>query len=362
MADREFVISPIEVNIKFALQEVAMFDNSLHLLATCDYSSGLGQWIMDTRKAFTDSEWIRHKVAMNISHGLITLTESMTFPEYIEQLKLVDPIEMVTTSQMWMADYDHLPSLDEALEDEETYVELMRVHFEKKSEIKGELHPFDEIEWRNMYQYLHTPNELHTLMIEHLEMMWERFVKPEWTKRKATLEAVVKAHQQTDYSGMSAHEVIEAVTGRDMRGHFTDLITHNHTLILSPSPHVGPYIGYYEDKKNRIAHLFFRAQLPKGSLIKSSELSRSELLVRLTALSDDTRLRMLELLIEHDELCAQDFINLLELSQSSASRHLRQLAASGYITERRREVAKCYRLNTDRIEDTLSALRQFLVR
>jgi DNA-binding transcriptional ArsR family regulator len=48
------------------------------------------------------------------------------------------------------------------------------------------------------------------------------------------------------------------------------------------------------------------------------------------------------------------------LSQSSASRHLRQLTASGFLSERRRDVAKCYSLNKERIDDTMHALKDFL--
>jgi ArsR family transcriptional regulator len=94
----------------------------------------------------------------------------------------------------------------------------------------------------------------------------------------------------------------------------------------------------------------------------SSALSRSDLLVRLSALTDDTRLRMLALLSQHDELCAQDIMVQLDLSQSAASRHLRQLSATGYITERRRDAAKCYSLNRERVDDTFRALDQFLAR
>jgi ArsR family transcriptional regulator len=84
----------------------------------------------------------------------------------------------------------------------------------------------------------------------------------------------------------------------------------------------------------------------------SSALNRSELQVRLSALNDDTRLQILWLLSQSDELCAQDILTRLDLSQSAASRHLRQLSATGYLTERRRIGEKCYTLNHERIQDT----------
>ena len=130
-----------------------------------------------------------------------------------------------------------------------------------------------------------------------------------------------------------------------------------------PSAHIGPYVSYFQsDDDEDVIQIIFGARLPEGAQVESPALSRSELLVRLNALADDTRLRMLELLTQQGELCAQDFITMLDLSQSSASRHLRQLTATGYVTERRREVAKCYSLNGKRLDDILQAMKLFLHR
>jgi len=51
----------------------------------------------------------------------------------------------------------------------------------------------------------------------------------------------------------------------------------------------------------------------------------------------------------------------LDLSQSAASRHLKQLSATGYLSERRREGAKCYSLDPERIEDVLAAVSSYLL-
>ena len=52
----------------------------------------------------------------------------------------------------------------------------------------------------------------------------------------------------------------------------------------------------------------------------------------------------------------------LDLTQSATSRHLRQLSATGYVTERRREIAKCYTLSRERVRETFDALDRFLSR
>ena len=153
-------------------------------------------------------------------------------------------------------------------------------------------------------------------------------------------------------------EATRTVTGRDMSEHWSDLDYKAKRVVFIPSAHIGPYNAYYMDDDT--VYMFFGARMPKGVQKSVGALGRSELLVRLNALADDTRLTILELLTHHEELCAQDIIEMLNLSQSSASRHLRQLTATGYITERRRDVAKCYNLNTERVDDTLKALKQFL--
>jgi DNA-binding MarR family transcriptional regulator len=51
----------------------------------------------------------------------------------------------------------------------------------------------------------------------------------------------------------------------------------------------------------------------------------------------------------------------LDLSQSATSRHLKQLSATGYLSERRCNGAKCYALNPERLENTLKAISNFLL-
>ena len=62
------------------------------------------------------------------------------------------------------------------------------------------------------------------------------------------------------------------------------------------------------------------------------------------ALADETRLRILALLLE-GELCVCEIIAALELPQSTVSRHLAYLRNSGWVLDRRQGVWMYYRLN-----------------
>ncbi len=52
-------------------------------------------------------------------------------------------------------------------------------------------------------------------------------------------------------------------------------------------------------------------------------------------LADESRLKMLWLLLNHRELCVCDFMEVLDVTQSKASRHLRVLFNAGLVNDRR---------------------------
>jgi len=52
-------------------------------------------------------------------------------------------------------------------------------------------------------------------------------------------------------------------------------------------------------------------------------------------LADEARLNMLWLLFNRQELCVCDFMAVLEITQSKASRHLRTLYNAGLVADRR---------------------------
>jgi ArsR family transcriptional regulator len=64
----------------------------------------------------------------------------------------------------------------------------------------------------------------------------------------------------------------------------------------------------------------------------------------LKALSDETRLSMLGLLLREGELCVCDFVEVLGITQSKASRHLRYLVNAGLLQDRREAVWVHFRI------------------
>ena len=68
------------------------------------------------------------------------------------------------------------------------------------------------------------------------------------------------------------------------------------------------------------------------------------------SLGDETRLRIMALLIDDQELCVCDIMAALDLPQSTVSRHLSSLRNAGFVDDRRQGIWMYYKLNKKGIE------------
>ncbi len=75
------------------------------------------------------------------------------------------------------------------------------------------------------------------------------------------------------------------------------------------------------------------------------------------ALSHDTRLRCLLLLLEHEELCVCELTHAIGAAQPHVSRHLGQLREGGLVTDRREGHWIYYRISDEIPKWVLNVLR-----
>ena len=69
-----------------------------------------------------------------------------------------------------------------------------------------------------------------------------------------------------------------------------------------------------------------------------------QLLNTIKALSDEIRLRIINLLSNHDEVCVCEMVDALTLPQSTISRHLTVLKNAGIVEDRKQGLWVLYRL------------------
>jgi ArsR family transcriptional regulator len=84
----------------------------------------------------------------------------------------------------------------------------------------------------------------------------------------------------------------------------------------------------------------------------------AELAVRLKALADPTRLRIVSMLLAHDgmEACTCDLTGPLGLSQPTVSHHIKKLVMAGLVTGERRGTWHYYRVVPDALAGLASVI------
>ena len=353
-------ISPIEQSdIQFSLEPVFNILHSMLLLTKSDQVSGFNEWVGQTYAAMTAEERRQHRlVIVGFFFAIMPDRSWKSFPAFLDYLAKADPValrdKMLDFYMEIPCETDPQPPVDrqKILADADSYLAFLHTRFEASS-------IDDELE-TEAYRYVIRPDRMRHLIVSHLSMMWERFLASEWDRNLPMLEKAVQAFRQADLSNMDWIEAARWITGQALpEEKISKWLNDAERVVFVPSAHVGPYLGHFQ--YGQTAGVLFGARLPKEAAIDVPELSRAEIIVRLSALSDDSRLNILKHIAEHGEQRSQDIMNQLDLSQSATSRHLMQLSATGFLIERRCEGAKCYQLNPDRIEDTLQAIAAYLL-
>jgi DNA-binding transcriptional ArsR family regulator len=325
--------------------------------------SGFGQWVQDTVAALSTERLKTNRLVCDAAPAFLDGMSWPSFPAWIDDLEGRDPYVMRQHSLTFLLerlqmklgwDPGNMPSPEQLQDDRSTYLDFVARAYRHKGE------PADLSYHALEHEYLGDPIGRQALIVDHLRHMWNEHLAREWEQNELMIQESIAAFESVHLKSRTPSEIVSEVTARDVlpRDWETWLPEVEH-LVFIPSAHIGPYMVLI-DRTGTTARIIFGARVPAGAATVSPALNRSELLTRLGALADDSRLRILELLAREGELGAQQVIARLEMSQSSASRHLRQLVATGYVTERRLEGAKVYSLSPGRLEDTLSHLKAFL--
>jgi DNA-binding transcriptional ArsR family regulator len=364
MADKDFILAPQVKTYEVVLSPFWEALNLVFLLHDYDKYSGINERLVHLAQSISPELLEQNRKVVEGFWGVIKPQKHYSsYLTFVDDLSRQDPVEMRDAALNMLCDYTikyakeenitlYRPDPSALLTDFGQYAAYLK-HFDKHEEFNLEM-------LREIHALLNDPPAMKTVVITHLQLMWDELLQDSTDRALPLLQESVTAFKNVDLSGLSGMEASRVVTGRDLSStHFADMIEAAARVNFVPLSYIAPYVSAFGFGDE--VWVLFGARVPEGVKSRSPELSRSEMLVRLNALADDTRLRILELLTGGEELFAQDIMNTLELSQSAASRHLRQLSATGYLTERTKQGAKCYRLNTERAHDMLRALEVFLL-
>jgi ArsR family transcriptional regulator len=339
--------------------------NSLLLLVkACDKPS-IDPWVARTAAALTDEERRTHElVVIGFFYAIVPDATWPSFPAYLDYLAALDPIDL---RGKLLRTYARFPATGDAtchdllddpapldtnavLASADAYLAFLRERFSPKF--------LDEDLERRAYTYVRDPPAMHELIVSHLRHMWDRYLAEEWARVEPFVRKAVDVLDTDDLGRMSRLEAVEWATGQELPGWEASL-DRAERIVLVPAGHGGPHA--WRTCTGGVTWVLFGTRPAETARQPIPELTRSEVLVRLGALADGSRLRVLELVAERGEQSSQQIISGLGLSQSAVSRHLKQLCATEFLSERRCGGAKCYSLNAGNVRESLQAISSYLV-
>jgi len=353
---------PTREKYRIALKPAQNALASMVLVTKQEEMPGISPWVAQTRAAMTPEEIDRHKLAI-IGFYFAILPEAgfASFPDYLTALENTDPPQLVDKLLEAYLEINLRKNPEKKKEDvhweqvlssAEEYVRFLSEGFE------GGLIDV-EIETK-AYEYVIDPPALRNLLTQHLRWFWDEHLAEEWSRAEPILMDTLMAFQAMNLKNMSDLEIARYITGQDLdETSWNECLESGGVITYIPNPHVGPYI--HKNSCFNPPSVVFGARQPEDADVRIPELDRADIVARMSALADDTRLRILQMISERGELRSQDIMKEIELSQPSVSRYLTQLTATGYLRERRVNGAKAYALNRDRIEKSLKAVHKFLL-
>jgi DNA-binding transcriptional ArsR family regulator len=356
----EIIAHQKTVDVTFSLEPAYNAIGSLSLLDMAEDFSGLSDWVYRTTKALSPEQLRTNQLVLHDAYVYLADTSWRSFPEWVDNLATQDATNMRNRAlQAWLIGVSkkvdrEIPTPSELLADRAAYLSLV----EDFLRLKGR--PYDRSLWEEIHGLLNDPPTRQNLIVTHLRAMWDQILAPEWENNLSMLEETITAFVSLGLSGLTAVEALSRVVLRAQipQESMSYLAQLDH-IVFIPSAHTGPYILQLGGLSDTTAHFLFGARIPEGAAVRMPALSRSELLMRLNALANDTRLRILQLLAQKGELGTPEIIAQLDLSQSAGSRHLEHLTATGYLIARRHQGINLYQFNPDRIDYTFKSLKEF---
>ncbi|MBL8077685.1 MAG: winged helix-turn-helix transcriptional regulator [Anaerolineales bacterium] len=336
---------------------------SMILISKAKDDPGIHEWVQKTRAQMSAEELTRHYLVTIGLHYAITPRKSdISFETYLDDLdntppsvlreRLLGAYSEICLTEEGRKAVNQSVQWDEVLSSVENYIDFLISRF-------GPELVDTEMETR-AYQYVIDPAALKQLITGHIRWFWKNYLQAEWKRVSPMIEESVKAFNKIDMRDMTRAEIVQFITGKELtESKWANEVEGSQEVYFVPNAHIGPYIHLTKVQNDFYVH--FGAHLPEGSDVQVPELDRAEIVSKLSALADETRLQILQMIANNGEMRATELMEATQLSQPSISRYLGQLTANGFLQERRLNGAKAYTLNHERIEKTLKAISAFLL-
>lgn len=339
-------LQPPTVTTSVAVEPIYNALLSLALLTADPTTIKVEPWITQTAAQLTPPQRHNNRLVFEgLGPALLPTVTYPDFPAYLAALEAEAPTTLRDRLLQQLA-----PDTPQSAVDPQRFVQQVDAAYPSNR--------VDETLLAEVYPLLQEPVVMHRLITTHLRALWEDHLAAEWERSSRNLQSMHYLLNKCTWPTTSVQEAIRAFLRRPLPDAISTQLSGVEQVIFVPSPHVHLYAERF-GSPNTI-WIFALANfwtLP----LRTEPIQRTEVLSPLTALADETRLHILELLASHQELFAQELITKLEVSQPTVSRHLKQLRSANLITEQRgNDANKSYQLNPEAVERLFHTLTQLL--
>ncbi|MDQ3547618.1 MAG: metalloregulator ArsR/SmtB family transcription factor [Chloroflexota bacterium] len=197
-----------------------------------------------------------------------------------------------------------------------------------------------------------SPEQLKRRTLALLEGFWRQCYEPEFDRHQADLQRAVRFAQSLSHP--SVQVTFQELTGHRLPAEVDGWFDEVERVVFCPSAHVGSFIQYILYPLalilyfNAASVLRNRPAQTRATRQDDAPLETPEVLDGLRAMSDPSRMRIIEMLRE-GELYAQEIVAQLGISQSAVSRHLSTLESADLVTVRPSNGMKYYAIDRARV-------------
>jgi ArsR family transcriptional regulator len=207
---------------------------------------------------------------------------------------------------------------------------------------------------------LTSPDQLRRRTLALLDGFWRQCYQAEFERQLPDLQRAVRFAQQLVHPTVQV--TFSELTGHRLPEDLSAALASVERVVFCPSPHVGSFVQYilyppalilYFNSSTVLQGRPSRTRTPDRAL--DDELLPDEVLDGLRALSDPSRMRIVEMLRAR-EMYAQEIVQQLSISQSAVSRHLGTLESAGVVAVRPANGMKYYSVDRSRLRSLATHL------
>ncbi|HEU5097604.1 MAG TPA: metalloregulator ArsR/SmtB family transcription factor [Roseiflexaceae bacterium] len=307
-------------------------------------------WFYETLAALTPDQRRRNRLVFDVFGAALVPAETYPdFPSYLSALEALPATQLRDRLIQALIDDRASVTAADLLDDPQRIVQLGRLNPGR---------PIEQALALEAHRLLNDPPALQDLIVAHLYDMWENVLGAEWERLIQKMAAFRNFLEHRPLPARSVADSIRAFINRELPDTISAQLAGVRQVVFVLSPYIRLHAARFgSDTTIWVFVMGHFTALP----LRAAPIKRAELIRPLTALADDTRLHILELLVRHEELPTQEIIAQLDQSQPNVSRHLKQLVAAGFVEELRGDGAhKRYRLHPRQVDSIFWTLRQLL--